>query len=56
MARALHRKLQRNLYHWPITERPQKLITGAFIHAMVIALIALDRHQLGYLNDLTAFA
>ena len=34
-----HRRLKRNFFRWLITDRPQNLITGPIIYAMIIPLI-----------------
>ncbi len=37
-----HKRLKRNFFHWLVTDRPQNLITGPIIYAMVIPLIITD--------------
>lgn len=37
-----HQKLKRNLFRWLTTDRPQNLITGPIIYAMIIPLAILD--------------
>ena len=37
-----HRRLKRNFFRWLITDRPQNLITGPIIYAMIIPLIITD--------------
>jgi hypothetical protein len=37
-----HRKLKTNFFRWLVTNRPQNLITGPIIYAMVIPLLMLD--------------
>lgn len=37
-----HRRLKRNFFRWLITDRPQNLITGPIIYAMIIPLIVTD--------------
>jgi hypothetical protein len=37
-----HRKLRTNFFRWLVTNRPQNLITGPIIYAMVIPLLMLD--------------
>lgn len=39
---AAHRKLKRNFLRWLVTGRPQNLITGPIIYAMVIPLFMID--------------
>jgi hypothetical protein len=40
--KAAHRKLKRNFFRWLVTDRPQNLITGPIIYAMVFPLLVLD--------------
>lgn len=37
-----HKRLKRNFFRWLITDRPQNLITGPIIYAMIIPLIITD--------------
>ncbi|MDP1999328.1 MAG: hypothetical protein Q8K22_07005 [Rhodoferax sp.] len=37
-----HRKLKTNFFRWLVTNRPQNLITGPIIYAMVIPMMMLD--------------
>ncbi|MDO9365121.1 MAG: hypothetical protein Q8Q76_09440 [Methylotenera sp.] len=37
-----HRRLKRNFFRWLVTDRPQNLITGPIIYAMIIPLIITD--------------
>ena len=37
-----HRKLKRNFFRWLVTDRPQNLITGPIIYAMIIPLLVTD--------------
>ncbi len=37
-----HRKLKNNFFRWLVTNRPQNLITGPIIYAMVLPLMMLD--------------
>ncbi|MSP86869.1 MAG: hypothetical protein EXR38_00890 [Methylotenera sp.] len=37
-----HRRLKRNFFRWLITDRPQNLITGPIIYAMIIPLLVTD--------------
>jgi len=37
-----HRRLKRNFFRWLITDRPQNLITGPIIYAMIIPLVITD--------------
>ncbi|MBC7499217.1 MAG: hypothetical protein H7315_01745 [Herminiimonas sp.] len=41
-AKRAHRKLKSNLFHWLVTYRPQNLITGPVIYAMIIPLLFFD--------------
>jgi hypothetical protein len=41
-ARQVHRRLKRGLLRWLTTDRPQNLITGPIIYAMVVPLAILD--------------
>jgi hypothetical protein len=41
-ARQMHRRLKRGLLHWLTTDRPQNLITGPIIYAMIFPLALLD--------------
>ena len=40
--KAAHRKLKKNFFTWLVTNRPQNLITGPIIYAMVLPLLMLD--------------
>ena len=40
--RAAHRKLKKNFFAWLVTNRPQNLITGPIIYAMILPLMMLD--------------
>ena len=40
--KAAHRKLKKNFFTWLVTNRPQNLITGPIIYAMVFPLMMLD--------------
>lgn len=40
--RDAHRKLKINFFRWLVTNRPQNLITGPIIYAMVLPLLMLD--------------
>ena len=40
--KAAHRKLKQNFFRWLVTNRPQNLITGPIIYAMVFPLMMLD--------------
>ena len=37
-----HRRLKKNFLRWLVTDRPQNLITGPIIYAMVVPLLMLD--------------
>lgn len=37
-----HRQLKKNFFRWLVTNRPQNLITGPIIYAMVVPLMMLD--------------
>lgn len=37
-----HRRLKTGLFHWLVTYRPQNLITGPIIYAMILPLVILD--------------
>lgn len=37
-----HRRLKRNFFRWLITDRPQNLITGPIIYAMIVPLVITD--------------
>ena len=39
---AAHRKLKKNFFRWLVTDRPQNLITGPVIYAMIVPLLLLD--------------
>jgi hypothetical protein len=41
-AKRAHRKLRSSLFHWLVTYRPQNLITGPVIYAMIVPLIFFD--------------
>lgn len=38
----MHLKLKKNFFHWLVTSRPQNLITGPIIYAMIVPLIITD--------------
>jgi hypothetical protein len=40
--KAAHRKLKMNFFRWLVTNRPQNLITGPIIYAMILPLLMLD--------------
>ena len=40
--KAAHRKLKTNFFRWLVTNRPQNLITGPIIYAMIFPLMMLD--------------
>jgi len=40
--REAHRKLKMNFFRWLVTNRPQNLITGPIIYAMVVPFLMLD--------------
>ena len=40
--KAAHKKLKTNFFRWLVTNRPQNLITGPIIYAMVFPLMMLD--------------
>ena len=40
--RAAHKKLKTNFFRWLVTNRPQNLITGPVIYAMIFPLMILD--------------
>ena len=40
--KATHRKLKTNFFRWLVTYRPQNLITGPIIYAMIFPLMMLD--------------
>jgi hypothetical protein len=40
--KAAHDKLKKNFFRWLVTNRPQNLITGPIIYAMVVPLMMLD--------------
>lgn len=40
--RQTHQKLKRNFFRWLTTDRPQNLITGPIIYAMIVPLAVLD--------------
>jgi len=37
-----HRKLKTGFFRWPVTDRPQNLITSPLIYSMAIQLLMLD--------------
>ena len=37
-----HRRLKKNFFRWLVTNRPQNLITGPIIYAMVIPMMMMD--------------
>lgn len=37
-----HRRLRTGFFHWLVTYRPQNLITGPLIYAMIVPLLLLD--------------
>lgn len=39
---AEHRKLKKSFFRWLVTDRPQNLITGPIIYAMIFPLLMLD--------------
>lgn len=39
---ATHRRLKKNFFRWVVTNRPQNLITGPIIYAMIIPLLITD--------------
>ena len=40
--RDAHRKLKKNFFRWLVTNRPQNLITGPVIYAMILPLMMVD--------------
>ena len=40
--KAAHRQLKKNFFRWLVTDRPQNLITGPIIYAMIFPLMMLD--------------
>ena len=40
--KAAHLKLKKNFFRWLVTDRPQNLITGPIIYAMILPLMMLD--------------
>ncbi len=40
--KATHKRLKTNFFRWLITNRPQNLITGPIIYAMIIPLVVTD--------------
>ncbi len=40
--RQAHQQLKRNFFQWLIKDRPQNLITGPIIYAMIVPMMALD--------------
>jgi hypothetical protein len=40
--RDAHRKLRKSFFRWLVTDRPQNLITGPVIYAMIVPLVVLD--------------
>ncbi len=40
--REAHRKLKKNFFRWLVTNRPQNLITGPIIYAMIVPLAMFD--------------
>jgi hypothetical protein len=40
--RQAHRKLRKSFFRWLVTDRPQNLITGPIIYAMIVPLMLLD--------------
>jgi hypothetical protein len=38
----MHRKLKKNFFRWLVTSRPQNLITGPIIYAMIVPLVITD--------------
>ena len=40
--RDAHRKLRKNFFRWLVTNRPQNLITGPVIYAMILPLMMVD--------------
>ena len=40
--RQAHQKLKRNFFRWLVTDRPQNLLTGPIIYAMIVPLVIAD--------------
>ena len=40
--REAHRKLKKNFFRWLVTNRPQNLVTGPIIYAMIVPLMMVD--------------
>ena len=40
--RQAHQKLKRNFFRWLVTDRPQNLLTGPIIYAMIVPLLIAD--------------
>ena len=40
--KAAHRRLKKNVFAWLVSNRPQNLITGPIIYAMILPLMVLD--------------
>jgi hypothetical protein len=40
--RQAHRRLKQGFFHWLVTDRPQNLLTGPIIYAMIVPLVILD--------------
>ena len=40
--REAHRKLKKNFFRWLVTDRPQNLLTGPLIYAMIVPLLLID--------------
>ena len=40
--RQAHHQLKRNFFHWLVTDRPQNLLTGPIIYAMIVPLVLAD--------------
>lgn len=40
--RDAHRKLKKNFFRWLVTNRPQNLMTGPIIYAMIVPLVMVD--------------
>jgi hypothetical protein len=40
--REAHQRLKRNIFYWMVKDRPQNLITGPVIYAMIVPMLLLD--------------
>lgn len=40
--KAAHRKLKKSFFRWLVTDRPQNLLTGPIIYAMLIPMLMFD--------------